>query len=109
MFVYALIIFLIPFFLIYRRNHFDNRPGGVLNGQAINQVVDSLTREKFSSGAFNNDLQCPICYVEYDPADEITQLSCDPKHYFHNDCIVAWISKGNNSCPMCRKEIKQMM
>ena len=30
---------------------------------------------------------------------------CDERHLFHTKCIEAWIRKGHNSCPLCRKQI----
>ena len=45
---------------------------------------------------------------EYEPDDEITQLKCDPRHYFHTECIIGWIEQGNNVCPLCREPIEDI-
>jgi hypothetical protein len=46
--------------------------------------------------------KCAICFDEFKIGTEITQLSC---HTFCKECIVPWLSKHNNTCPVCRKEI----
>ena len=70
--------------------------------------MESLAKEKFNTDTFQHEQLCCICYVEYENTDEVTKLECDPKHYFHTECIVAWINRGNNSCPICRKPIKEV-
>jgi hypothetical protein len=42
--------------------------------------------------------------LDFQESDEIVPLPCDEKHYFHQDCIKAWLEK-NNTCPLCKKEI----
>eukprot|EP00882_Tetradesmus_deserticola_P005108 GHRQ01005381.1.p1 GENE.GHRQ01005381.1~~GHRQ01005381.1.p1 ORF type:complete len:266 (+),score=68.40 GHRQ01005381.1:371-1168(+) len=43
---------------------------------------------------------CSICFGEYDAADvEVKQLPC--RHYFHPDCIDAWLAR-DNTCPLCK-------
>jgi hypothetical protein len=41
--------------------------------------------------------------------DEIIILSCDPKHFFHADCINKQYkdvsNPGWNKCPLCQAEI----
>lgn len=108
LFIYALLIFFLPCFILYVRSRPDNRPGGHLNNQGINQVLQSMAREKFSAETFHHEANCPICFVDYAAEDTVTQLACDPKHYFHTECIEGWVSKGNNSCPLCRKPIREV-
>ena len=40
--------------------------------------------------------------VDYKAADIVTQLRCDPRHYFHTECLESWIKGGHNQCPYCR-------
>lgn len=70
-------------------------------------MIQSLTRMKFSAGDFTDENICSICYVEYKADDDVTPLTCDTKHYYHTKCIEQWIQRGNNSCPLCRKPIKE--
>ena len=49
---------------------------------------------------------CAICLVEYNEADEIIQLPCDERHFFHSPCIKDWLDK-NNTCPLCKAPITQ--
>ena len=46
---------------------------------------------------------CCICIDEIAIGQKTILLPCG--HMFHNDCIVTWLKK-NNTCPMCRFEIK---
>lgn len=46
---------------------------------------------KFTSDKFTNESACSICYEEYKGDDDVTPLSCDPKHYYHTACIERWI------------------
>lgn len=53
------------------------------------------------NSSLNQD--CSICYMSLGERDTV-KLSCN--HYFHRDCIVGWIEKGNGlSCPLCRNAI----
>ena len=45
---------------------------------------------------------------EYEKDEQITQLKCDDKHYFHSDCIIEWIKNGHNKCPLCREPIENI-
>lgn len=42
--------------------------------------------------------------VDFTETDDIIELPCDEKHYFHAECIKQWLLKNNN-CPLCKKEI----
>lgn len=50
--------------------------------------------------------QCAICLVDFQESDEIIPLPCDPKHYFHPECIEGWL-KNNNICPLCKTPITE--
>lgn len=92
MLLYALLIIAVPIMVIYVRSQPDNRPGGHLRGEAIPLVIQGLARQQFSEEMFQHDKECPICMVEYQETDQISRLECDPKHYFHNECLVSWVS-----------------
>ena len=45
---------------------------------------------------------CPICHDEL--SEDIHRLGgCD--HAFHSGCIIAWMRRGNLSCPTCRGDL----
>ena len=46
---------------------------------------------------------CCICLDEINIGAKTILLPCG--HMFHSDCIITWLKK-NNTCPMCRFEIK---
>ena len=52
----------------------------------------------------NEDHTCSICF------DDCKQKSCELGcgHKFHTSCIFNWFSRGTNTCPMCRAEVKEM-
>eukprot|EP00347_Sterkiella_histriomuscorum_P015334 403357417 len=49
--------------------------------------------------------QCAICLGDYVDTDEIAELKCDQRHYFHSECLKEWL-KRKLECPLCKKEIK---
>jgi len=51
---------------------------------------------------------CTICYEDFKPGDKVTQLKCNEAHLFHTDCIIEWISRGENTCPLCRAPIENV-
>lgn len=51
----------------------------------------------------SQDTICSIC-LEQITKDAYTKLLC--KHYFHIGCIVAWLSTGNNNCPLCKRTVQ---
>jgi hypothetical protein len=47
---------------------------------------------------------CAICLSQFKPQQlvcESNNASC--QHIFHKDCIVDWLMKRHNNCPMCRE------
>lgn len=42
---------------------------------------------------------CSICQEVMPAGSKAKSMPCG--HYYHDDCLVSWVSK-NNSCPMCR-------
>lgn len=69
-------------------------------------ILASLTRVQYDADKFSHDSNCVICLVDYKPTDIVTQLRCDPRHYFHTSCLEGWIKGGHNQCPLCRKPIE---
>ncbi|MCL7032846.1 hypothetical protein MKW94_023296 [Papaver nudicaule] len=47
---------------------------------------------------------CSICMGESETStEEGKRLPCN--HVYHLECISKWISRSNNSCPLCRTPI----
>ena len=70
-------------------------------------VLKSLQRTKFNRSLFRTEDECIICWNEYTENDDVVQLKCNDKHFFHSKCIEDWIKAGNNTCPMCREPISK--
>ena len=79
-----------------------------LEDSEIPHVIEKLNRTPFDPNLHKFENECKICLMEYEPEDELTQLKCDERHYFHSDCIIRWISEGKNNCPLCRKPIENV-
>ena len=49
----------------------------------------------------NKEKECPICLEEFNNQKTIVNSPCN--HYFHFDCIHAWVSLNllDSKCPMC--------
>ena len=47
-------------------------------------------------------MKCPTCFelLISDSKNYIVTSPCG--HLFHNDCVQAWLNRGNQSCPQCR-------
>ncbi len=76
----------------------------------VPEILSTLSRKKYNmmgSTANSNCLaaQCAICWSDFKDNEEVTPLICDERHLYHTACIEAWIRKGHNTCPLCRKHI----
>lgn len=69
----------------------------------IPEILTSLNRTRFSQKEFKIQTQCSICWGDFKDNEVVTPLLCDERHLFHTSCIEAWIKKGHNTCPLCRK------
>jgi hypothetical protein len=48
--------------------------------------------------------QCAICLGDYTEKDEVAELKCDQRHYFHAACLEDWL-KRKPECPLCKKPV----
>ena len=67
-------------------------------------ILEKLLKIKFDIKMFGQGKECAICIVSLKQDDLIISLPCDPRHYFHVDCINEWL-KTNSVCPICRTSI----
>ena len=70
--------------------------------------INSLSVQKVTKEMVEKKITCGICLDELKEGEEIIELPCKDKHYFHikNDVcdgIYPWL-KDNNTCPLCRHE-----
>lgn len=60
----------------------ENEEAGGNGGASA--LLSHLNKQKFGGGDMT---ECCICLEEFKDDDEIVPLPCNPKHYFHADCI----------------------
>jgi hypothetical protein len=47
---------------------------------------------------------CAICLCHFKPQELVCQSSSSScQHVFHKDCMVDWLMKDHDTCPMCRE------
>lgn len=71
-------------------------------------VIRSLVSFKYHAlmeSQSETDVECTICFSEYQNDDLVAKLKCNEKHIFHKECLTQWIATGKNSCPICRAAI----
>lgn len=70
--------------------------------------INSLSVQKVTKEMVEKKITCGVCLDELKEGEEIIELPCKDKHYFHIknevcDGIYPWL-KENNTCPLCRYE-----
>ncbi|KXS94476.1 hypothetical protein AC578_1720 [Pseudocercospora eumusae] len=73
------------------------------------KAIARLRHQKFLSYRTTNpdepQTSCSVCLDDFTNASTVIRLDC--KHVFHAKCIVTWLEKSKNSCPLCRKEVTE--
>ena len=72
----------------------------------FNNIRTTLdTKDKKITIEMINDMECPICYDEFENLEvQSCGVCCQ---IFHNNCINIWLSNSpNKSCPYCRSPMK---
>jgi hypothetical protein len=67
-------------------------------------ILTNMVKGKFNPNEHPEGAECIICMEDYKEEDEVIELPCDTRHFFHAACISGWL-KTNNSCPLCKKPI----
>ena len=101
----------------FMNNSFHQQPK--FKRVASKDFINSLSVQKVSPELVEKKTTCALCLEELSLGEDIIELPCKDKHYFHikkeDSCpgIYPWL-KENNTCPMCRhqfpfeeKEIEQ--
>ena len=70
--------------------------------------INSLSVQKVTKEMVEKKITCGVCLEELKEGEDILELPCEDKHYFHIknevcDGIYPWL-KENNTCPLCRHE-----
>lgn len=70
-------------------------------------AVNQLNRKAFQNVDEKNKnmTECVICMCEFQAEDDIAELKCDQRHYFHTECLKDWL-KRKLECPLCKKPIQ---
>ena len=68
-------------------------------------MVGSLSRKAFGKRTNKDTSECVICMEEYKETDDVAELKCDQRHYFHSKCLADWL-KQKLECPLCKKPVK---
>eukprot|EP00826_Nyctotherus_ovalis_P055039 TRINITY_DN7280_c0_g1_i20.p2 TRINITY_DN7280_c0_g1~~TRINITY_DN7280_c0_g1_i20.p2 ORF type:complete len:191 (-),score=34.73 TRINITY_DN7280_c0_g1_i20:164-736(-) len=63
-----------------------------------------MLEEKCKRTARSSSDLCIICMRNYAEDDKVILMPCDPRHCFHEECILTWLEQ-NNTCPICKSEI----
>lgn len=76
------------------------------SNEGLNKLKKFNMNEKYCKKEKGGNIEVPnccICLDEIAMGEQTILLPCG--HMFHNNCILTWLKK-NNTCPMCRFEIK---
>lgn len=82
----------------------DHTQQGTAPPPASDTAIQSLPKKKMTRQMMGSDgkAECSICMDPVELDTEVTVLPCT--HWFHFDCIKAWLSQ-HNTCPHCRRSI----
>lgn len=70
-------------------------------------VVEQLPKMPFEAMFLDasGDVQCPICFEDFDADRPISQTRCTPSaHTFHTECLLSW-TRHARTCPLCREDL----
>jgi len=78
----------------------------VVNRIPYGQAVAGLKRTEFKNVSEKNKnmTECVICMQAFKEDDQIAELKCDERHYFHSACLEDWL-KQKLECPLCKKPV----
>ena len=67
------------------------------------EVQGSVFLDGFGGRAPPADAECCVCYEHLGSGDESKIVHCPGcRNHFHALCILQWMARGKNSCPLCR-------
>jgi len=66
------------------------------------KALESMRVWHFSPSSVIDESQCHICLEDFAEGDSLRALPCN--HFFHINCVDAWLKQKSSSCPTCRAE-----
>ena len=83
----------------------------------LDDVKITLSKEQFNKFEKKNVLDienitkcgvnCSICMDDYNEKEKVVLLKCN--HYYHESCIENWLCNQKVTCPICRKDTREML
>jgi len=55
------------------------------------------------------ELECSICWAEFEAGDSVIVLPCNDQHRFHERCIGEWLVQKSSLCPICRQDTGEFL
>lgn len=82
----------------------EQETGSRAPGPASAEAISALPKVQVDQTMLGSDgkAECSICMDAVEKGETVTMLPC--KHWFHEQCIGAWLSE-HDTCPHCRKGI----
>ena len=81
----ACLICLLPVLFVNWRNSQRDQEGD------SESIIATLSKKFYDPSKYSHSSQCIICMEDYKPTDNVSQLKCNEKHYFHHSCLSTWI------------------
>lgn len=67
------------------------------------ELQGSVFLDGHGGSAPPGDAECCVCYEDLGSEDETKIVHCPGcRNHFHALCILQWMARGKNSCPLCR-------
>ncbi|KAG9987336.1 hypothetical protein KCU78_g20384, partial [Aureobasidium melanogenum] len=74
---------------------------GIFRIQSTEDSLVAVALEGDDSITLTPEQRCLVCLCDFEHDEEARRLvKCN--HLFHKECIDQWLTKGRNSCPLCR-------
>ena len=71
----------------------------------IDAAANSASDPSAGGGAGSEDDDCAICLGAFEDGD-LCSVMPGCQHEFHKACIAGWLKEGNDTCPLCRAELR---
>jgi hypothetical protein len=69
-------------------------------------LVERFKRRLYGDLRVRNMIECVICMEEFKDSDQVAELKCDERHYFHQKCLEDWLQR-KSECPLCKRLVLQ--
>jgi hypothetical protein len=79
-------------------------PAPRINSSPVSCAIGSEDCESLAGEEEEEMAGCAICLCQFKPQQlvcESNNPSC--RHVFHKDCMIDWLMKNHDECPMCRE------